>query len=663
MSSSTWNNLKTNSQDFVLHVPSENLNSSHPSANYPRSRNSPISPTFSEVSASSRDLQNESEDEENSGKKNINENLTSSSSNSKLRCFKSFPYWLVCLLRAIIVIVVIFALLGLPDIFFGLKINENENRLPFQEWTSSVHIGGMPTLFWAFYLSVSCLIYYSTLMVVSFLPIFIEFILSKSLDPAIEMKVEEYLNCFRAIRISLSVTVWLAFSFLTWSLFVMIPDWRWKREWLQALPPDSPIWYSYVFRALLSFTALSALWATENFLLEFIASRFHLRAYRDRIKESEKMDLIIKKLLVEKNIKKYTSVFQSRNSVSNLNKARSYIWNTAKLTLLASQEVTKQSLDASILITLKCIPDTLEKANQLAEALFLKLSRGQQAIQVTDFLPYFESSSKAKRAFKFFDKDNNGDLSFEELQSRLFESTQEKIHLTKSMKDMKAVVSSLHYFIGSLFFFVGILLVCMIFQITVATYISTIAAILLPSTFIFGSTLKETFECIISIFIKNYYDVGDMLLIDKEIFMVISISILTTVLERRDGKRVFAPNNVLNSKMIDNIRRSGFMSEEIEIKLDIATTQEQLNDLTSRMTEFLNSDPKFYFPTFSVTIKDVLLNEKTLRCAVYLSYRFNWQEMGRKAQKRNAFMYALTENIKAIGITCSYPLQTHLFQA
>lgn len=584
-----------------------------------------------------------------SPQENLNENglqtISSTSTKTKKDILAFLPYWVVYLLRALGIITLCFVCLGLPDYLFGLKtLDEQENPLQFLFWTSSVNVGGMPLLNWAIFFSLSCVIHYLTLMVVSFLPNLIQRIVSRTLDPKMDITLEVYLNYFKAIRLFVTFTIWFGFSQLLWASFVIFPAWRWKE--------NQSDWYYYVHNGLLSLFACSAVWTVEVLLIEVIAYRFHRRAYGARIEESEAADIVIKKLSSNKIVKHDSRSALVASPVHKIEKARDALWNATKEALTANNKAAVKTFDSDVLITLRSIPDTSAQAETLAETLFYKLNQGRPFLQVHDFFPYFESKSKAKAAFRLFDRNDDGDVSLDEIKAKLVEYSQEKTHLKKSMMEMKDVVGSLHWLMGSIFFFICIIIIAYIFKTNVYTYFTAAATFLIPLAFIFGNSVRELFESVVSIFVKNYYDVGDTIMVEKEVFMVKSISITTTVLERRDGKCVYTPNSLLNSKMIENIRRSGFMSEDIEIKLGLETSQEELDQLQSRMMDFLESDPKHYSPTFTVVIRDVLLAEKALKCVIILSYKFNWQEMARRAQKRNAFMYALTNNIKDIGIRC-----------
>lgn len=56
-------------------------------------------------------------------------------------------------------------------------------------------------------------------------------------------------------------------------------------------------------------------------------------------------------------------------------------------------------------------------------------------------------------------------------------------------------------------------------------------------------------------------DVGDRVDIDSNAYVVLEMNLMSTTFRRTDGKWVFISNNLLNTKVIENVRRSGATSE------------------------------------------------------------------------------------------------------
>lgn len=155
------------------------------------------------------------------------------------------------------------------------------------------------------------------------------------------------------------------------------------------------------------------------------------------------------------------------------------------------------------------------------------------------------------------------------------------------------------------------------------------------------------------VFVKCYYDVGDVVFIDEQMMIVKSVSILTTVFEQLDGKLVYHSNSLLSTKIIKNIRRSGHMSEEVSIEFPILTTRQNLESLRTKMDLFLAQSPKVYYPKFKIVVSEINAVQGTIRCVVPINYKFNHQNLKKALKHKNDFMDALKDAI--LEITTSLP--------
>lgn len=107
---------------------------------------------------------------------------------------------------------------------------------------------------------------------------------------------------------------------------------------------------------------------------------------------------------------------------------------------------------------------------------------------------------------------------------------------------------------------------------------------------------------IIFLFIKHPYDVGDRVKVDKEIFTVKEIRLLSTIFLASDNALVQAPNLVLNSSFIINFRRSPEMSEPFTFDVAYDTSFEQIEALRGRMIAFLSHQRRDYVAVFDVMV-------------------------------------------------------------
>lgn len=107
---------------------------------------------------------------------------------------------------------------------------------------------------------------------------------------------------------------------------------------------------------------------------------------------------------------------------------------------------------------------------------------------------------------------------------------------------------------------------------------------------------------IIFLFIKHPYDVGDRIKLDKDVYTVKEIRLLSTIFLNGDNALVQAPNVVLNSQFIINFRRSPEMSEPFTFDVAYDTTFEQIEGLRGRMIAFLSNERRDYVPMFDIIV-------------------------------------------------------------
>jgi small-conductance mechanosensitive channel len=110
---------------------------------------------------------------------------------------------------------------------------------------------------------------------------------------------------------------------------------------------------------------------------------------------------------------------------------------------------------------------------------------------------------------------------------------------------------------------------------------------------------------IIFLFIKHPYDVGDRIKVDKTVYTVKEIRLLSTIFLDGDNALVQAPNVVLNSEFIINFRRSPEMSEPFTFDVAYHTSFEQIEALRGRMIAFLSNERRDYVAVFDVTVMGV----------------------------------------------------------
>jgi small-conductance mechanosensitive channel len=134
--------------------------------------------------------------------------------------------------------------------------------------------------------------------------------------------------------------------------------------------------------------------------------------------------------------------------------------------------------------------------------------------------------------------------------------------------------------------------------------VTSAGTFLLGLSWLIGTTAQEVLGATIFIFAKHPFDVGDRVDIDGNSYVVQEMFLMSTVFRRVDGKYVFLPNNILNTKLIENVRRSGPTSESFSFDVSFDTNFEQIQALRERMLKFLAANKRDYLGTFDVNVVD-----------------------------------------------------------
>jgi small-conductance mechanosensitive channel len=158
---------------------------------------------------------------------------------------------------------------------------------------------------------------------------------------------------------------------------------------------------------------------------------------------------------------------------------------------------------------------------------------------------------------------------------------------------------------------------------------------------------RSTFDCIVFLFVTHPFDTGDRIMIDNNFYVVEEMSILNTILVI-DGKRIYYPNTVLMQKVIVNIRRSGDMTDYVEVKIDLYTPEEKLRELQQRMVGYVKEHCRTYRPVVSMNITEM----RTMFMVVSFSLELkgNWQDGGKRLGNRTNFMLTLKKHMIDLDI-------------
>ena len=449
-------------------------------------------------------------------------------------------------------------------------------------------------------------------------------------------------------------------------------------------------WESIVAKILTACVLSTAVLLAERFLIQLIAINFHKVQYELRITENKWAVNMFAKLLahsrsmfprfgqefMEEDLALEPATFTGLHQRSGRGKgsrpgsgavtpmqlvdgARRVFQVGAGLVEAARNEVSGKK-QSSVATTYSIVVEALsypERCAALTRRIWLSfVQEGNEALLPEDMLDVFGSDDQenAEAAFTYFDEDMNGDISLDEMQMKISEVARERKAIMASLKDTDSAIGRLN---DALMFVVAIVVIFIFIALldtSFRTLLATSATALLSLSFIFGTTCQEIMGSLIFVFVKHPFDISDRIVINSNQYIVQEMSLMFTILKRSDGTQVQAPNSLLNTLFIDNIRRSSAMTEAVTLSVDFDTPFEKIEQLQAEMTEFIKVNSRDFQSAFDITISE-FSNIAKMSIVLVIKHKANWQNDALRAQRRNRWMCALALALKKLGIKAGGP--------
>ncbi|KAK2442346.1 mechanosensitive ion channel protein [Trifolium repens] len=162
-------------------------------------------------------------------------------------------------------------------------------------------------------------------------------------------------------------------------------------------------------------------------------------------------------------------------------------------------------------------------------------------------------------AQKIFENVARHDDSKPALEKWIVNAFRERRALALTLDNTKAVVNKFNRMLSGLASNIVVFIWLIVLKIATIKIVILLVSQIVLFAFVFGNTLKITFEAIIFLFFMHPYDVGDRCEIDQIEMVVEEINIFTTVFVGSDKRKIILPNNILATKAIHNFRRSPFL--------------------------------------------------------------------------------------------------------
>ncbi|KDQ51187.1 hypothetical protein JAAARDRAFT_73829 [Jaapia argillacea MUCL 33604] len=419
---------------------------------------------------------------------------------------------------------------------------------------------------------------------------------------------------------------------------------------------------SIIGKVLCGLTLSSALLLFEKIFVQFIATMFHERSSAERIESlKQAMKILTRLYTYSKDISHIEALPDGPTKVESkpkvlFQKAMKGVRDAATTTTTVLGNVASEiagtrmlqpnSPEAKVKTALESSDGSLWLARRLFYSFVKQPVTKDTFLVVQDIIPFFKTQTDAAEAFAFFDKDANGNVSRDEVDLACLESHREQIAIEHSKRDLKNAVGRLDSLLMFGWGLGSTLIFALLLDMAALKLFTTWGATLLALNWLFGGSLSEILISVIFLLVKHPFDVGDRVDLPEGSYTVKEILLLSTIFLDSNGTFVQVPNAILNTKYIQNIRRSPHMSEPFKFDIDFGTPFDQLENLRDKMITFLKANSRDFFPVFDIVIMDIP-DQKKMSLKVDIKYKSNLQLDAVKVKRRNkwicALMQALTE--------------------
>ncbi|KAJ9074526.1 hypothetical protein DSO57_1005549 [Entomophthora muscae] len=472
--------------------------------------------------------------------------------------------------------------------------------------------------------------------------------------------VKQYLEFYTALVTTIKVAFSVAISFGLWCF--SFPH---SVEWDPSVHAQD--WSMVFFRILLCLVILVSFITLEKIFLQLIAVRFHRTAYRQRLGEANYATFVLDSL--NKARRRGTQPPAKRNDDAN-NTRISFVASKGMQELgssvrnMSSNNVKPKTAYTSIYNNLnKNVFDrryddntdlhSRNEAQKLARKLFASLQGHRNYLKVQDFYPLFSTQDEANKAFEYFDKDGNGDISRREMREQIMKIYKERKDLTLALRDTSQAVGKLDSILLIIFVIISGFTSSVVFGKDLYATLIPFGTFFLGLSFIFGDSAKELFQSIIFLFVMHPYDAGDRVYIESDNLLVEKVGLLGTKFTHINGQSTYIPHMILMKKIIYNIRRSTSQAEQIDFQIDFDTPKEKIFALKERINQYLfEEESRDFYSEILMGLSEIIDSNK-LNMFFWLEYKGNWQNGGKRWARKTRFMIALREICKDLDMQYS----------
>ncbi|EPY51975.1 MS ion channel protein 2 [Schizosaccharomyces cryophilus OY26] len=274
---------------------------------------------------------------------------------------------------------------------------------------------------------------------------------------------------------------------------------------------------------------------------------------------------------------------------------------------------------------------------------------GEDSFKKEDLAGLISDNDDIISIFEVLDRDYSRSISLDELEQFCREIADEFFSIRVSLRDVDVALSKLDRVGLAAVGIIGILIFVSFLDTSFATILAAYGTTLLSLSFIFATTAQELMSSIVFLFSKHPFDISDIVVINGTKYEVVTLSLLYTVFRTMSGSTVQAPNSLLNTLFIENLRRSLPQSESITLTAPFATDFKQLEHLRHLLLGFVKENDCDFRPLLDLSVQDFSALD-SLKFTITFYYKSNWQNTALQAIRRNKFMCGLINAVRDVNL-------------
>jgi len=286
----------------------------------------------------------------------------------------------------------------------------------------------------------------------------------------------------------------------------------------------------------------------------------------------------------------------------------------------------------------------LADVTQFGKALFSNL-RGAEVqrkyVTLQDFMLFYKDDNEGRRsateAFRIFSTDLEARITRSQVIDRVQTLYKERADIATSLHNTETMMNSLESGLAGALHFLFIGFYFLVWNVDVLQGLSTFSATVLALSFIFGNSIRNTYEAMLFLFVQHPYDVGDWVTLDGEAFNVRKISLLNTSFLDFWNRPLTLTNTSLISKPILNLSRCSNHAEFTYFQVDVGAADTIKHELMSKLRQLCREKPTEYDEQY-LDVKYYSVDQTNLKMTVLIIwwYKMSPDEWTRKREARDA---------------------------